>query len=96
MSTTARQGAASRPEWMDDEQWALSRNPRFKALLEEGKKGPFFSAEESRRRAGITDEEWAAANAELDRILAEEAEQEAEEERRNGAAPGGRTSSPTE
>jgi hypothetical protein len=68
---------------MDDEQWALSRNPRFRQFLEDGKKGPSYSSEESRRRADITDEEWAAANAELDRILAEEAE----EERRNGAPP---------
>jgi hypothetical protein len=74
-----------RPEWMDDEQWALYRSPEFRKLMDERRAGPFISEEESFRRAGITEEEWAAANAELDRQLAEEAEQEAAEKRRNGA-----------
>ncbi len=55
----------------------LLANPAFVAALEQGRRsGPGIPVEESNRRAGITPEEWAAAQAELDRMEAEDAVQD--------------------
>ena len=81
MSTKRR---LTRAEAMDEETRALADNPRFQQLMTEGRhSGPGLSLEESNRRAGITDEEWAAADAEIDRLLAEQAQDE--EVERSGA-----------
>ena len=58
----------------DAETRALAANPRFWQLIEEGRRsGPGLTVEESNARADITEEEWAAADAEIDRLLGEQA-----------------------
>jgi hypothetical protein len=76
---------------MDDETRSLAGNRRFRELMDEGRlSGPGLELEESNRRAGITDAEWAAADAEIDRLLAEQAAAErtaVEATNGTGAAP---------
>ncbi|MGH2354746.1 MAG: hypothetical protein ACRDI2_16905 [Chloroflexota bacterium] len=80
------QAKNTRAEAMDDETRALAASPELRKLLKAGRRGPFSSLEESNRRAGITEEEWAAANAELDRL---EREDEAAEDECGGALSNG-------
>lgn len=55
-----------------DEGRRLLANPAFRAALERGRcGGPGPGAEELRRELGITTEDRAAADAELDRLLAQ-------------------------
>jgi hypothetical protein len=56
----------------DREGRALWADPAFREAIEAGRAGPFTPLDESNRRAGVTAEELAAADAELDRLLAEE------------------------
>src|SRR5947209_4719555 len=73
--TTARRRALSaKAAGGDAETRALAANPRFWELIEEGRRsGPGLTVQESNAQAGITDEEWAAADAEIARLLAEQA-----------------------
>jgi|SRR6266542_30588 len=83
--TTKRR--STRAKAVDDETRALAANPRFQELMEEGRRsGRGLDLEESNRRAGIKDHEWAAADAEIDRLLAEEAAAERTAARANGSA----------
>jgi len=73
-STARRRALSDKAERGDPEACALAANPRFWELIEEGRRsGPVLTVEESNAKAGITDEEWAAADAEIDRLLAEQA-----------------------
>lgn len=56
----------------DPETLALWDNPEFREAIEAGRASPATSLEESNQRAGITEQEWATANAEIDRLLSEE------------------------
>ena len=56
----------------DREGRALWVDPAFREAIEAGRAGPFTPLDEFNRRAGMTAEEVAAADAELDRLLAEE------------------------
>jgi hypothetical protein len=56
----------------DSEGRALWADPEFRKAIEAGRAGPFTPLDESNRQAGVTAEELATADAELDRLLAEE------------------------
>jgi hypothetical protein len=47
------------------------RAPRFREAIETARRSPSVPLEESSRRAGFTEEELAAADAEIDRLLAQ-------------------------
>jgi hypothetical protein len=74
MSAKRTRPKAPRPtgDTPDTEGRALWANPKFREAIEAGRAGPFTPLDESNRQAGVTAEELAAADAELDRLLAEE------------------------
>ena len=86
MAETAKHALAAGKVWWGrldetEEGRRLLANPRFVQLMEEARRsGRGLTLEESNRRAGITEEEWAAADAEIDRLLAEQAAAEAPKE----------------
>ena len=74
MSAKRTQAKPPRPaeDAFDAEGRALWANPEFREAIEAGRAGPFTPLDESNRRAGVTAEELAAADAEIDRLLAEQ------------------------
>jgi hypothetical protein len=86
MTETAKHATPAGKVWWGrldetEEGRRLLANPKFRELLEEARRGGRgLTLEESNRRAGITEAEWAVADAEIDRLLAEQAAAERVEE----------------